>query len=929
MRKSESLVIAAPVVFRLVFTRISVVTIAICTLFPIAIPALAKKLSPSMLPVQRGTTNFDFDWRFHLGEVPGAEAPGFDDSAWRQLDVPHDWSIEGAYRQDNPGVAVSGWLPTGIGWYRKTFEVTPEMLRGNVVLLFDGVFMDSTTWVNGVQLGEEPYGYMSFYFDISAHLHPGANTIAVRVNNLLQPAARWYTGSGIYGHVKLLTMPAVHVPLWSTFVRTHSLNSQTATVAVSTAVQQRSARIALQLSVLDPDGKIVARRTVPASEAVPDLDHPAILQIPHPRLWSPDEPNLYILRTELVDGKQLVDSEDTTFGVRTTVFDPNKGFLLNGQVLKLRGVGDHLYGGPMGTAIPDGILQRRLQMLKDMGVNAIRTSHNPHTPYFYDLCDRMGFLVMDEIYDGWHKKVKNEYAERFYASQWHHDVERWVRRDRNHPSVFVWSLGNETGLADVNHMTEYVHTFDPTRPTTGGMMTTGVGVSGWNGPGEVPGVLEKFHAEHPTIPIMLTEEPHTLQTRGYYRVRTWWRDWKPGQQFEPYGTEEIFFDGNQWYNSSYDNAIVRNNSRQSWKRTASTPWIAGEFRWLGFDYIGEAAYKGGHWPVRAENFGIIDLAGIPKDDYFLYQAFWTKKPMVHLLPHWTHRNMEGIVIPVVAYSNEPEVELFLNGVSLGRIEPGPLGDFLWKVPYRPGKLLAVAYDVNGKRVANTSFTTAGDPTGIKLETDNGALRSNRTDDAVVTFTVVDKDGVMVPWNMNRIVFKVLGSVHLLGNENGDPVDVTPNQASYRNAFYGMGRGFYQATADDGPIEITAASILGDTAIWSATQKNPRMISIAVSRVSLRGPLENASFEIHYTTDGSEPTLSSPLFKNAFGIYDDTNVQALITRNGKPWIRLSQGFHRVEPTLVTDPRWATDSTIDPLMPRKDGSIPIARKRTKIH
>ncbi|HEX5284643.1 MAG TPA: glycoside hydrolase family 2 TIM barrel-domain containing protein, partial [Bryocella sp.] len=588
-----------------------------------------------------------------------------------------------------------------------------------------------------------------------------------------------------------------------------------------------------------------------------------------------------------------------------------------GQVLKLRGVGDHLYGGPMGAAIPDGILERRLRLLKEMGVNAIRTSHNPHTPYFYDLCDRLGILVMDEIYDGWHKKVQNEYAQRFYASQWHHDVERWVRRDRNHPSVFIWSIGNETGLVDVNHMTEYVHTFDPTRPTTGGMITTGVDVSGWNGPGEVPGVLEKFHAEHPTVPIVLTEEPHTLQTRGFYRVRTWWRDWKPVQQFEPYGTEEIFFDGNPWYNSSYDNAIVRDTARQSWKRTSSTPWIAGEFRWLGFDYIGEAAYKGGHWPVRAENFGIIDLAAIPKDDYFLYKAFWTKRPMVHLLPHWTHRNMEGVVIPVVAYSNQPQVELFLNGKSLGRKRPQPLGDFLWDVPYEPGTLKAIAYGQGGEQVATAEFETAGDPTGLKLETDNSALKPNRTDDAVITVTIVDKDGTMVPWDMNTVHFKLTGPVHLLGNENGDPVDVTPNQAPYRNAFYGMARGFYQATAQDAPIEIAAAAILGDTAIAGTSPQHPRMVSIAVSRMSLRGVLANADLVIRYTTDGSEPNAQSSVFSGPFGVSDDTQVKAVVFRDGSRWMQLSQWFHRVDPPVVSDPRWATDSTVDPLAPRKRG------------
>ena len=876
---------------------------------------------PPTAAALRTDTTFDFDWRFHLGDVSGAEAPTYNEAAWRLLDVPHDWSAEGEYREDAPGGAIIGWLPTGIGWYRKSLQVTPAMLAGRVALRFDGVFMDSTVWVNGVRMGQQPYGFMSFQYDLTEHLRPGRNVIAVRVNNALQPAARWYTGSGIYGHVHLLTLPQTHVSLWSTFVRSTKLDERgTAEVAVSTSLEGPDATLAgVRFSVLDPEGRVVSVREEKAGQ-VPDFGHAVSLTVPSARLWSPDTPVLYTLRTEVLRGRRVLDREDTPFGVRSMAFDAQRGFLLNGKVLKLRGIGDHWYGGPMGTAIPDGILERRLQLLKDMGVNALRTAHNPHTPYFYDLCDRMGLLVMDEIYDGWHKKVKNEYADRFYASQWHGDVESWVKRDRNHPSIFAWSIGNETGLNDDNQMSDYVHSFDPTRPTTGGMMTTGVDVSGWNGPGEVPGVLERFHAEHPDTPIVLTEEPHTLQTRGFYRVRTWWRDWKHGQEFAPYGKDEIFFDGNQWYNSSYDNAIVRNNSRQSWLRTAATPWIAGEFRWHDFDYIGEAAYKGGRWPVRAENFGIIDLASIPKDDYFLYQAFWTTKPMVHLLPHWTHRGMKGVVIPVVAYSNQPEVELFLNGASLGRHKSGPLGDFVWDVPYTEGELRATAYDAAGKGTASASFHTAGEPEQIALESDDISLRPNRTDDALLTFRIVDKSGVMVPWSMNRVAFKVSGPVHLLGYENGDPVDVTAAQAPYRDAFYGMGRGFFQATAEDGPIEVLAAGVLGDPFMHFENGQRPRPVSIAVSRLALRGKLPSAQVDVHYTLDGSEPTAASPRYTGGFALRDDAQVRAVVLVDGAPALQLSQWFRRVDPPLISDPRWATNSQVDPMHPT--GAPPAA-------
>jgi beta-galactosidase len=872
-------------------------------------PCVAVAVGP------RTTTAFDYDWRFHLGDSPGAQAETFDDSKWRLLDVPHDWSIEGEYKETNPGGAISAWLPTGIGWYRKNFIVTSEMLKQNVSIDLDGVFMNCTVWINGFELGTHPYGYMSFSHDLTGHLHEGANVVSVRVDNSLQPAARWYTGSGIYGHVRLVTTSPMHIAEWGTFVRTATIKDDRATIAISTtfnlAGDTRRDPLSLHFVVRDPLGKQVARQTISLrTHPIVDDAHPITLSVANPSLWSPDSPSLYALSIELFRGNKVEDAEETTFGIRTMRFDPEKGFFLNEKPLKIRGVADHLYGGPMGTAIPDGILERRLQLLKDMGVNAIRTSHNPHTPYFYDLCDRMGFLVMDEIYDGWHAKVDNEYAGRFYQSEWHSDVKSWILRDRNHSSIFAWSLGNETGLEDVNHMSEYVHSFDPTRPTTGGMTTIGVDLSGWNGPGEVAGVLEKFHSEHPQVPIILTEEPHTLQTRGFYRVRTWWRDWKHYSDFPSYGTQEIFFDGNQWYNSSYDNAVVRETARTAWQRTSATPWIAGEFRWCGFDYIGEATYKGGRWPVRAENFGIVDLAGIPKDDYYLYQSFWTTTPMVHLLPHWTHRGMEGITIPVVAYSNQPEIELMLNGKSLGRHKREALGDFVWQVPYSPGELKAIAYAPSGKQSATTTFQTAGPPTAIKVETDNAALKAKRTDDAVVTFTIADKDGVMVPWNTNRVDFRVSGPVHLLGYENGDPIDVTPNQASYRNVFYGMERGFFQATAEDGPIEVVAGAILGDTSLGSLHTGGPRQVSIAVSRISLRGKLTDTKIEVRYTTDGSEPTEQSPLYSAPFLIHHELTVKALILRDGQPYMSLSSWFHQTDPPFVTDPRWATDSTSDP-------------------
>lgn len=861
----------------------------------------------------RTTQNWDFNWKFHLGDTAQAAQPDFSDSGWRLLDVPHDWSAEGAYNKDNPGGGASAYLPTGIGWYRKTFTVPPAMLDQSVWIVFDGVFMDSTVWINGYKLGTRPYGYESFFYALSGHLRAGKNVISVRVDNQLQPAARWYTGSGIYGHVHLIFANPTHIAQWSTFVRTLRMDDGDATVAVSTQLEGCAAAkngVILEYSIVSPRGETVASRSVPACQLAAGEEPALDLTVSHADLWSPDTPALYTLRTRVTSGGDLLDATETVFGIRTESFTPDRGFFLNGQPLKLKGVADHLYGGPMGTAIPDSILVRRLRLLKEMGVNAIRTAHNPHPPIFYDLCDQMGIMVMDEFVDGWQRKAENDYGARFFKEWWRRDVADWVKRDRNHPSVILWSIGNETGFSDRFGMSAWIHKFDPTRPTTGGRVHFGVDVAGFNGESEVPGLLAQFHKEHPTVPILLTEAPHTYLTRGFYRVRNWWRDWKHVHEFPEYGSNQIFFDGKQWFRSSYDNAVVRISARGAWQQVATTPWISGAFRWTGFDYLGEADYKGGRWPDRAKSgVGVLDMASIPKDAYYLYQSLWTAKPMVHVLPDWTHRGMKGVVIPVVAYSNQPEVELFLNGKSLGRHKPEPLGDFVWKVPYEAGTLKAVAYAQDGKEAASDTEVTAGEPVKLALETDNSSLRPNRTDTAIVTAEAVDNKNTMVPWDANWVSFKVTGPVHLLGYENGDPTDVTSNQAPRRRLFYGMERGFFESTARPGPIEVTAAAILGEESMGFESEA-PRTIAIAVSRVALRGALPPADLEVRYTTDGSEPNASSTLYSHPFAIRQSTVVRALILRDHKPFMTACTHFWRVDPTMVSDPRWATDSQVDP-------------------
>ena len=871
----------------------------------------AVLLSPQALLAAespRSVQDFDFDWKFVQEDAGGAEKPDFNDRAWRVLDIPHDWSIEGEYRESNPTGGRCGYLPSGIGWYRKAFEQPSAWKGKRVSVLFDGVYMDSTVWLNGQKLGGRPYGYISFGCDLTEGLQPGRNVLAVRVDNSKEQSSRWYHGCGIYGHVSLVATEPVHVGQWGTFVTTPTASAAQATVKVRTELANETSSEAtgrLVSRVLDPDGKQVAEsaseQKLAAGKTVPCEQE---ISVGPPKLWSPDSPSLYTLKSIVYRDGRIVDEYDTSFGIRTIRWDANTGFWLNDKQTKLKGMCEHHDGGPIGAAFPDKLLESRLLLLKDMGCNAVRTSHNPRTPSFYDLCDRLGIMVMDEIFDGWQRKASADYGARFFKEWWQCDVADWVRRDRNHPSVVIWSIGNETGKSDSHGITPLIHKLDDTRPTTGGSVFEGVDVIGLNAPGEITSNLLKIRAENPDKAIVLSEEPHTLQTRGYYRVVTWWRDkGRHREEFPPYGTQEIFSGGHPRYSSSYDNCGVRICARDCWNRTALTPWITGEFRWTGFDYLGEASFIGGKFPARIWNFGIIDLAGIPKDHYFLYQSFWSNKPMVHLLPHWTHPGLDGKVIPVVAYSNSEEVELFLNGKSLGRRKPEPQGDFVWQVPYSPGELKAVAYR-QGKTVAQKTFRTAGDPGRIRLETDADNLKADRRDLATVQFSVTDDAGVMVPSADDRLDFKVIGPVRLRGYENGDPVDITPHQVSWRKVFYGLGRGFFQATDQPGDVEVAAAAVLGNRTFTTTTR-----VAIDAQRIALRGTLANADLVIHYTIDGREPTAAAPQYVVPFTIDRTTTVKSLVLRNGQPFLSTQAEFIRSVASAASPPMASASSQPD--------------------
>ena len=855
--------------------------------------------------VSRQTDKLTFDWRFSLSDSPQASEPGFDDSGWETIQVPHDWSILGPYDKDNPSGGQGGYLPTGIGWYRKNIQIDKIDPDKQYLIVFDGVFMNSQIWVNGQKVGGRPYGYISFYFDISEVLKSGQNTLAVRVDNEKAPNARWYAGCGIYGDVTLIVKNKINFDQWGIFVTTTDIDSDKATVAIEAALNNGSKNeqnSVMESFILDRQGGRVAssmqKLNMPAGKQ--GMAKP-YLYIDNPSLWSTESPYLYTLINNIKIDGNIIDSTETKFGIRSLKFDSQKGFFLNGKSIKLKGVCEHADAGLVGAAIPEKVVRRRLQILKNMGCNAIRVSHNPRRPIFYELCDEMGFMVIDEIFDGWGRKCKHDYGAHYFKTWWKTDVRDWVKRDRNHPCVIMYSIGNETGIRDKHNISDEIKKYDKTRPTTGGSLFYGVDVAGFNAPGGTPGILEKFHEDNPETPVVLTEVPHTLQTRGFYRTLTWWRNKNIMKNpFPAYNDKQIFFDGHIRYSSSYDNCGVRINARTCWKRTKETPWITGEFRWTGFDYLGEASFGGGRWPARMWNFGIIDLCGFPKDHYYFYQSQWTDEPMVHFLPHWTHPGMEGVVIPVVAYSNCHEVELFVNDKSLGRIEPRDLLDFVWRVPYQPGTLKAVAYRDN-KPVASKVVNTARFPTAIKLSADNLNMKTDRVDISHLVTTIEDDAGNFVPWANNRIEYKIDGPVTLLGFDNGDPVDVTPHRETYRKTFNGLSLGIFQSTAEDGPIEITGAGILGRSLFPNTTT-----VSIAVNRISLRGSLSNAALDITYSINNAKPVR----YTGPFELTGSATIKAIITKNNKPFFSLQSDFTKGPLPKITDPRLVAEQSDEP-------------------
>jgi beta-galactosidase len=780
--------------------------------------------------------NFDDSWSFYRGESSGAEQKTFDISAWRSLDLPHDFAVEGPFDPKNTSGAPGGFLPGGIAWYRKTFRLPEASLDRKVFVEFDGVFMNSEVWINGHRLGKRPYGFIGFEYDLTPHLDfKGDNVIAVRVDNSKMPSARWYTGTGIYRHVWLKITNPLHVRHWGTYVTTPDITAENATVVIETTLikeHSNAKKATIRQTILDTDGKTVA--TTEGSVELEDSGEKSIsqkLSVANPKLWSPDAPNLYSIRTEVLDGALVADVYQSPLGIRTIRFDAQKGLFVNGVSTKMKGMCNHQDLGPLGTALWDQALERRLKMLKSMGCNALRTAHYPHSPEFMALCDKLGFLVLDETFDEWRRgwdfegkllvssknnKGKAPFGYNKYFDEWHErDLTDHLKRDRNHPCVIMWSVGNEVPesvkngeIETVKILRDICHKIDPTRPVTVGCnhiksanesgFTEQLDIVGYNEGVESVFEIEGDRIRYPNRKMYLSEVPHSLQTRGEYRTHP--RYYRPGFDHQKLTEKEVFPETDAYYESSYDNSGVQIDAQRSWRMTKKQPYIMGEFRWTGFDYIGES----GGWPRVLGNYGIIDLCNFPKDTYFFYQSQWTDKPMAHLLPHWTWPGKEGTTIPVWCYTTGEEAELFLNGASLGKRTFDEKNDMHleWLVPYQPGELKVVARK-NGKEIATTSHQTAGAPARIAISADQPALDPANRDLSYVTLRVEDENGRFAPTAENWVSFQIEGPGRLLGSGGGDPLSQTSFQANTFRTFNGLGLAIIAATS--GPDVIRPGS----------------------------------------------------------------------------------------------------------------------------
>jgi beta-galactosidase len=744
----------------------------------------------------REIKSFDAGWRFLQAAAAGAEQPGFADDCWRRLDVPHDWSIERPFSPTNPAGGAGAFLPSGVVWYRKHFTLPAADTNRCAFVEFDGVMANSDVWINGFHLGHRPYGYVSFAYELTGHLKfLGDNVLAVRCDTSEQPASRWYAGAGIYRHVRFVETSPLHFARDGIFVSTPTVSPAQATIKIETTLTNESAayrKFTIQMQLIGPDGKPVATAATDGTVMPDDGEgYSREIILPNPQLWNLDAPDLYSVVSKIVSDGKCLDEQTSTFGIRDAHFEAATGFWLNGKNFKIKGVCLHADGGAFGAAVPLSIWRARLEALKSLGVNAIRTAHNPPAPEFLDLCDRMGFLVMDEFFDCW-TVGKNPYDYHLYFNQWSHTDERdTIRRDRNHPSIILYSVGNE--IHDTPHaemakrilrgLVEVAHKADPTRPVTQALFRPNASHDYDDGLADLLDVVGQnyredeilaAHAQKPSRKIIGTENGH---------------------------------------------------SRAAWVALRDNPPYAGQFLWSGVDYLGESR----RWPVVGHSSGLLDRTGRPRPLAFQRQSWWSDRPMVYavrraapndampvdpgyggperytqvLFADWTPRDSARRNENVEVYSNCKEVELFLNGRSLGtktiNADASPRN---WQVPFAPGTLKAVGRN-DAQAVASDELRTAGKPAKIILTTNVGKISPDWDDVAIVRAKIADAAGVRIPRAKDLVSFRISGPGVIAAVDNGDNASHEPFQAAERHAYEGECVAFVKATAPAGRIVLTA------------------------------------------------------------------------------------------------------------------------------
>ena len=724
---------------------------------------------------------------------PAFSKPAFDDAAWRSIHLPNDFVVEGKFTKSAD--TGHGSLPVGVGWYRKHFTL-PTIDSGKQIWLnFEGVYRDSTYWINGHLLGNHQSGYIGVRYDITPYVHLGGqNTLAVRVD-AREPEGWWYEGGGIYRHVWLVVTSPVHIVPDGLYVAPKVNNNGSSTVPVRVHVVNESGsteHFVLVVSINSSSSAHSMTKMVSASLTPGANKRLAIsFDISHPALWSIHHPNLYHLTAKLVHSGKVLDDVTTYFGVRTIYFDPNKGFFLNGKHVELKGTCNHQDFAGLGIAMPNSILTWRIEQLKKMGSNAYRCSHNPPAPGLLAACDKLGMVVMDE-----NRHLGDTYSPKTGPGTPYKnlsDLKAMIRRDRNHPSIIMWSMCNEEPLQGTPEGTRIFTAMrnatlklDPTRPVTCAMNGNwGQGISNvedLQGCNYNPGSYDWFHKHFPDKPMYGSEIGSTVSDRGEYVNNP-----------------------TKGYVSGYDvNAPPwADTAEVTWSSIATRPFMAGGFVWTGFDYKGEPTPYG--WPCINSHFGLIDEAGFPKDDYYFYQAWWSHQTVLHILPPWTWPGKEGQSIPVWVYSNCAKVALFLNGKPLGEQVMPKYGHDQWNVTYEPGTLIAKGYDADGKLIATTKEVTTGPPAHIVLTTEWKRLKDNGENTAVVDVAITDAHGNVVPYAHNMVTFSVHGPGQISGVGNGDPSSHEPDKADNRSAFHGLCMADLQAGSRPGRLSITASS----------------------------------------------------------------------------------------------------------------------------